>query len=714
MASILRTRKINSSLNILKHSSQFYGRYSKLPYCEGGVKLYRTNFENSSRLFCLKHIGQASKTRTALHTPPIWQSSILTRSCFHGHGPGDVTQNGNNGGSNGWQIVKAMTRYIWPKDATSIKARVVIAVGLLIGSKMASVSVPFMFKYAVDVLNTGQAVGVVAAAGGTAITVATSLLIGYGAARAGASLFNELRNAIFAKVAQNSIRRVAKNVFLHLHSLDLSFHLSRQTGALSKAIDRGSRGINFILTALVFNIVPTIFEVSLVASILYWRCGPQFALVTLSTIAAYAAFTLSITSWRTKFRVQMNKADNEAGNLAIDSLINYETVKYFNNEIHEAKRYDESLAQFEKASLKTSTSLAILNFGQNIVFSSSLALIMVMACKGIIAGNMTIGDLVMVNGLLFQLSLPLNFLGTVYREIRQSLIDMKTMFNILNLEPNVKDKVLAPALAISPQEASITFEDVCFEYVNGQPIFNSISLHVPAGKKVAIVGGSGSGKSTIVRLLYRFFDPKSGRVLVNGQNIRDVSLESLRSSIGVVPQDSVLFHNSIFYNINYGNMEATAEEVYTAAKMADIHRSILRMPDGYNTQVGERGLKLSGGEKQRVAIARTILKNPPIILYDEATSSLDSITEQNILDSMQTVTQGKTSLFIAHRLSTVVDCDEIFVLENGFVKERGSHYTLLSNPDSLYTQLWNNQHKAVLQNYDDSEVEENDSEELKH
>ncbi|XP_071956444.1 iron-sulfur clusters transporter ABCB7, mitochondrial-like [Antedon mediterranea] len=701
---LLRTGKIKS--NILQYS-QYYGKKLSSSYFENCTRFNRSPLnKNPSRFFCLRFVNQQfSKSSKVPFIKKKWTSCTLARTCFHGHGPGEGNQNGKNGEVNGWQIVTAMARYIWPKDATSIKVRVVIAVSLLLGSKMASVSVPFLFKYAVDTLNTGQAVGVAAAAGGTALTVATTLLIGYGAARAGASLFNELRNAVFAKVAQNSIRRVAKNVFLHLHSLDLNFHLSRQTGALSKAIDRGSRGINFTLSALVFNIVPTAFEVSLVAGILYWRCGPQFAVVTLSTIAAYAALTLGITSWRTKFRVQMNKADNQAGNLAIDSLINYETVKYFNNEQHEAKMYDSSLEKFEKASLKTSTSLAMLNFGQNIVFSSSLALIMVMACKGIVAGHMTVGDLVMVNGLLFQLSLPLNFLGTVYREIRQSLIDMKTMFNILNLEPNVKEKLNAPLLSISPRESSITFEDICFEYVNGQPIFKGISFDVPAGSKVAIVGGSGSGKSTIVRLLYRFYDPKSGRILVNGQNIRDVSLESLRSNVGVVPQDSVLFHNSIFYNINYGNMNATAEEVYAAAKMANIHESILKMPHGYDTQVGERGLKLSGGEKQRVAIARTILKNPSIILYDEATSSLDSITEQNILNSMETVTQGRTSLFIAHRLSTVVDCDEIFVFEDGFVKERGNHYTLLSNPDSLYTQLWNNQHKAVLQSYDSEEGE---------
>ncbi|XP_077977686.1 iron-sulfur clusters transporter ABCB7, mitochondrial-like [Glandiceps talaboti] len=622
----------------------------------------------------------------------------LQRDCFHGHG---TVANGNGQKEvTGWEIMKTMTMYIWPKESFGIKVRVLAALGLLIGSKLINVQVPFIFKHAIDYLNTTPAEVAATSTTGGVVTVATAMVIGYGAARAGTSFCNELRNAVFGKVAQNSIRRVARNVFLHLHSLDLSFHLSRQTGALSKAIDRGSRGINFILSALVFNIVPTAFEVSLVSALLYYNCGGTFTAVTLGCLAAYATFTFSITSWRTKFRIQMNKADNEAGNQAIDSLINYETVKYFNNEKFEAQRYDKVLASYEQASLKTTTSLALLNFGQNLIFSTSLAAIMVLASKGIIAGNMTVGDLVMVNGLLFQLSLPLNFLGTVYREIRQSLIDMTTMFNLLKLDAQIKDSLNSPALLCSPQEAKITFENVGFGYTQDKKILNDMSFTIPTGKKIGVVGGSGSGKSTIVRLLYRFYDPEVGRVLVNGQDLKDVSVDSVRKSIGVVPQDSVLFHNTIFYNLQYGNLEATAEEVYDAARAADIHDSILRMPHGYDTQVGERGLKLSGGEKQRVAIARAMLKNPNIILFDEATSSLDSITEQNILSSLESVTSGRTSLFIAHRLSTVMDCDQIFVLDQGRVAEQGTHYELLSNTNSIYYNLWTNQNKALFTDYE--------------
>lgn len=591
-----------------------------------------------------------------------------------------------------------MFTYIWPRNEPGIKMRVVAAMGLLIGSKVITVQVPFIFKYGVDHVNaisSGQLDALVASSPTFAgLTVLSSVFIGYGVARASASGLNELRNAVFARVAQNSIRRLAKNVFLHLHSLDLRFHLNRQTGALSKAIDRGTRGINFVLSSLVFNVVPTIVEVALVASILYYQLGLPYALVTLGCIGAYTAFTLGVTQWRTRFRLEMNRADNEAGSQAIDSLINYETVKYFNAEQHEAARYDKVLQRYEDASLKTTTSLAFLNWGQNAIFSAALGTVMVMASHGIVNGTMSVGDLVLVNGLLMQLSMPLNFLGSVYREVRQSLIDMQTMFGLLKLQSSIGAKPQAPALILSRDNASVDFESVAFEYVDGQPIFRDLTFHVPSGRKVAIVGGSGSGKSTVVRLLYRFFDAHSGRILVGGRDVRDVALDSLRAQISVVPQDAVLFHNSIFYNLNYGRREATREEVYEAAATAELHAAIERWPAGYHTQVGERGLKLSGGEKQRVAIARAVLKNPRILVFDEATSSLDSLTEQRIMRALRRATAGRTSICIAHRLSTIMDADEILVIDDGRVAERGTHADLLAQPSSRYAHLWHRQHTA--------------------
>ncbi|KAJ8254896.1 hypothetical protein GJAV_G00198570 [Gymnothorax javanicus] len=628
----------------------------------------------------------------------LWQVSDA-RTCWHGSAGGGLSANPKNvlKEVNSGKILSAMLSYVWPKDRPDLRARVTIALGLLAGAKVTNVMVPFMFKYAVDGLNqmSGNMLNL-SDAPNTVATMATAILIGYGVSRAGSALFNELRNAVFGKVAQNSIRRIAKNVFLHLHALDLGFHLSRQTGALSKAIDRGTRGISFVLSALVFNLGPTTFEMALVSGILYYKCGGQFALVALGTLSAYTLFTIAVTQWRTRFRIEMNKADNDAGNAAIDSLLNYETVKYFNNEKYEAERYDGFLKIYESSSLKTTSTLAMLNFGQSAIFSIGLTSIMVLASQGIMAGTMTVGDLVMVNGLLFQLSLPLNFLGTVYRETRQALIDMNTLFTLLSVDTKIKDKELAPPLLVTPQEATIRFEDVHFEYLEGQKVLTGLSFEVPAGKKVAIVGGSGSGKSTIVRLLFRFYEPQQGNIYIAGQNIREVSLESLRKAVGVVPQDAVLFHNTIFYNLQYGNIQATAEEVYRTAQLAGIHDAILKMPHGYETQVGERGLKLSGGEKQRVAIARAILKNPPILLYDEATSSLDSITEENILTAMKEMVKDRTSVFIAHRLSTVVDADEIIVLNEGKVAERGSHHELLAMPGSLYSDLWHTQNSKAL------------------
>jgi len=594
----------------------------------------------------------------------------------------------------GKDMIKSMASYIWPKDDKEVKTRVVAAMALLVGSKVINTSVPFIFSHAVDTLNAANQLNLATPEAAVA-TIITSTLLGYGIARAGALGFSELRNAVFAKVAQHSIRQIAQNVFRHLHNLDLAFHLNRQTGALSKTIDRGSRGISFVLSALVFNVVPTILELSLVCGVLAYSCGPVYAGVAFTTVALYAAFTLSVTQWRTQFRVTMNKADNEAGNKAVDSLINYETVKYFNNENYEATVYDKSLKQFETASLKTSTSLAFLNFGQNLIFSSALSIIMIMAAQDILAGNMSVGNLVMVNGLLFQLSVPLGFLGSVYREIRQAMIDMQVMFQLMSVKPKISSAHSAPLLKVTQDNAEISFDKISFEYIAGQKILNEMSFTVPAGQNYAIVGGSGSGKSTIIRLLYRFFEPTAGTIRIGGQQIETVDLLSLRKQISVVPQDSILFHNTIMHNIAYGNLKAPEEEVFKAARMAELHESILDWPRGYDTQVGERGLKLSGGEKQRVAIARAILKNTPILIFDEATSSLDSLTENSIMTALGQATEGRTSIIIAHRLSTVVNCDKILVVDKGRVVEQGTHTELLSDRQSLYSALWYSQHEVV-------------------
>ena len=589
-----------------------------------------------------------------------------------------------------YELVRKLGGYIWPRgDGTEergVRRRVRLAMGLMVGSKVINTTVPFIFSHAVDSLNSPETLipGVV-----------IGTLASYGVARAAALGCGELRNAVFARVSQQSIRKIAQRVFLHLHELDLSFHLNRQTGALSKTIDRGSRGINFALSALVFNVVPTVLELSLVCGILYYSCGPAYSLVALSTVSVYSAFTLWFTEYRTQFRVAMNKADNEAGNKAVDSLINYETVKYFNNEKYETSIYDSYLKRYEDASLKTSQTLALLNFGQNAIFSTALSVIMVMAAQDIMAGHMSVGNLVMVNGLLFQLSVPLGFLGSVYREIRQALIDMQVMFQLMSVPTKISSKPCAsvPALDISPHTAEISFDKVTFEYIRGQKILNELSFTVPSGARYAIVGGSGSGKSTIIRLLYRFYQPGSGTITVGGKQIESVDVTSLRRNISVVPQDCVLFHNTIRHNIAYGDLAAGEREVERAARMAELHQSILGWPKGYDTQVGERGLKLSGGEKQRVAIARAVLKDSPILVFDEATSSLDSITENSIMRALDEATRGRTSILIAHRLSTVVNCDNILVLDKGRVVEQGTHAQLLEKRDSYYNRLWSSQHQ---------------------
>ncbi|XP_050309511.1 iron-sulfur clusters transporter ABCB7, mitochondrial-like [Anthonomus grandis grandis] len=700
LKSSIRSRKFSSAIG----RSNFLRSQTPLIYTQQKSTSSRSEPEKSSKV-------NASVLSLVLNTkgPSKLPTSQPARGCFH---PGATVLSRdaiplNGKPVTGTEMIKGMWQYIWPADNKDIRDRVKLAVSLLIGAKLMNVCVPFIFKYAIDYLNVqAGSVLTMETAPETVGTVATSLLLGYGIARASALGFNELRNAVFARVAQHSIRRIAKNVFLHLHNLDLSFHLSRQTGALSKTIDRGSRGINFVLTAMVFNVVPTFFELALVSTVLGIKCGPEFAGVAFGCVGVYAAFTLAVTQWRTKFRIFMNKAENEAGNKAIDSLINYETVKYFNNERYEANRYDEALKKYQDASLKTSTSLAMLNFGQNAIFSAALSGIMILAANEIVKGNLTVGDLVMVNALLFQLSIPLGFLGSVYREVRQALIDMQTMFTLMSMESKIKSKPQAPYLHVDSKNTEIVFKNVTFDYGPGKRVLNRLNMKIDPGKKIAVVGGSGSGKSTMIRLLYRFYEPTEGEILIGGQNIKDVDLESLRRSISIVPQDSVLFHDTILHNLHYGDLNASEEKVIEAAKMAEIHDSIVKWPKGYQTQVGERGLKLSGGEKQRVAIARAILKNSPILVFDEATSSLDSITEHNILKALRNATKGRTSIVIAHRLSTVMDADEIFVLQNGMVSERGTHQQLIQDQSSFYHKLWTTQNQSYKEHVVGTESDE--------
>jgi len=616
-------------------------------------------------------------------------------------------------------ILKIFFQYIWPKDDPIVKVRVVFALCLLFASKILNVSVPYFFKYAIDKLNAKPIPG------SKLLTYIYASLIGYGVARLGANASQEGRNAVFASVAQKAIRKAAKSIFYHLHSLDCNFHLTRQTGALTRAIDRGTKGINQVLHALVFHVGPTLLEIGMVCCILTKRFGFAYALVALTTIATYTAFTLTTTTWRTKIRRRMNMADNQASAHATDSLINFEVVKSFCNEGFETKIYDKSLAKYEKAATQSMASLAFLNSGQNAIFSIALSVMMLMAANGVVGGVFTVGDIVMINSLIFQLSVPLHFLGSVYRETSQSLLDMDLMFRLKQIKTSVPEIEGAGAIDLDRKGGEIRFENVTFGYnKERKPILDNISFTIPAGSRVAFVGPSGSGKSTILRLLQRFYDPQKGRIYIDDQDISQVKIRSLRNSFGIVPQDTPLFNQSIYYNIAYAKPDATPEEIYEAAKKAKIHDVIVnQFPDGYNTKVGQRGTMISGGEKQRVALARAILKNPRILLFDEATSALDTTTERSIMNNIDELLREKqnkdktehkftlnhhTTIFIVHRLSTVVNCDEIFVINDGTIAERGNHWSLL-NKDGIYAKMWKAQQQADNNPYLKNETVENTS-----
>ena len=576
---------------------------------------------------------------------------------------------------------KLLLPYLWPKKRKDLRIRVSFAVVALVLAKIASVSTPLVLGSAVNSL-TELSSGI-----NLFMLVPIALVVGYGVTRVIAFTFVEIRDALFSKVSQHSIRQISLTMFQHLHNLSLQFHLNRQTGALAKYIDRGTKGIDFLLRYVLFNIAPTFFEVFLVSGILFYLYGPWYAVVTLVTIGLYSFLTFKITEWRNVFRKRMNQADNDVSTKMIDSLLNFETVKYFNNEAFEANRLDQSLEEYELAANQSRHSLSLLNIAQTFIIMVGITIMLVMSVYGIKSGEINIGGFVVINAYMLQLYQPLNWLGSVYREIRQALTDMENMFSLLEVAPTTNDD-----LNDIPQsnDAEIRFENISFDYDIRRTIIKNISFTVPNGKKVAIVGPTGAGKSTISRLLFKFYDPKEGNIFINNTNVNKISQNSLRKIIGVVPQDTVLFNDTIYYNIAYGNTGATKEEVISAAQNADIHDFITILPDGYETIVGERGLKLSGGEKQRVAIARTILKNPKIFFFDEATSALDTSTEKEIQKNLENISKGKTTLIIAHRLSTAANADNIIVLDQGAIIEQGTHESLLLEKGK-YFEMWGKQ-----------------------
>ncbi len=582
--------------------------------------------------------------------------------------------------------------YIWPSDRRDLNLRVLGSLFLLLAAKLATIAVPFTFKWATDAL-AGHGTAPVAASDWLlwAIAAPIAMTIAYGGMRILMAAFTQLRDGLFAKVAMHAVRRLAYRTFVHMHELSLRFHLERKTGGLTRVLERGRNGIETIVRMVILQLAPTIVELALIIVVLMWQFDWRYVVAISITIALYMTYTYRATEWRIGIRRRMNDSDTDANVKAIDSLLNYETVKYFSAEAREAARYDRAMARYEEASVRSYTSLAVLNAGQAVIFTSGLAAVMVMCALEIQSGTKTVGDFVLINAMMIQLYQPLNFMGMVYREIKQAITDIEIMFTILARDPEIKDVAHAPQLKVA--SGTIRFEGVAFAYDPVRPILKGISFEVPAGRTVAVVGPSGAGKSTISRLLFRFYDLSGGRILIDGQDIAKVTQKSLRQAIGMVPQDTVLFNDTIRYNIRYGRWEATDAEVEEAARLAQIDPLIRIAPKGYETEVGERGLKLSGGEKQRVAIARTILKGPPILVLDEATSALDSHTEKEIQDALERVSRNRTTLVIAHRLSTIVGADEIIVLDEGEIVERGTHYALLAN-NGLYASMWNRQREA--------------------
>jgi ATP-binding cassette subfamily B protein len=586
--------------------------------------------------------------------------------------------------------------YLWPQNRPDLQRRVFLAFGLLLVAKGVTMVTPFAFKWATDALvavtsNGNQATEAAATASSWLWKSPILLTAIYGLTRILMALLTQVRDGLFAKVAMHAVRKLALQTFEHMHRLSLRFHLERKTGGLTRVLERGREGIEELSRLMVLTLVPTILEFVLVLGLLAWEFNWVYSAVVFVMVVIYLAYTYKATQWRISIRRQMNDSDTDANTKAVDSLLNYETVKYFGAEHREATRYDRSMERFETASTQTYTSLAVLNAGQAVIFSIGMAIVMVLAAQDIMAGRVSVGSFVLVNAMLVQLYIPLNFMGMLYREIKQALIDIDDMFHIIERNPEIQDKPGAKPLEV--KQAIVRFEDVHFSYIPERPILKGVSFEVPAGHTVAIVGPSGAGKSTISRLLFRFYEPTSGRILIDGQNIADVQQVSLRKVLGMVPQDTVLFNDTIGYNIQYGRWDATPEEVREAARLAQIDRFISHLPEGYDTPVGERGLKLSGGEKQRVAIARTILKAPPILVLDEATSALDTFTEKEIQDALDRVSRGRTTLVIAHRLSTVIGADEIIVLDHGRIVERGNHASLLAH-GGVYASMWSRQREA--------------------